>query len=88
MLYSNTPLFTCNVVEVVEAVEIEAAGLLVDGGWTLASQGGLPEDVPAADSVAASGARLETGTHHLGVKTEDFPSSLNVSKILVSKTSW
>lgn len=83
VLYSNTPLFTCDVVEVVEAVEVEAAGLLVDGGGTLASQAGLPQDVPAADAIVAPGAGLETGSHHLGVKAEDFPSSLNVSKIIV-----
>lgn len=65
----NTPLFTCNVVEVVETVEVQAAGLFVDRVWTLSPWGGWSEDVPAAYSIVGSGTRLKTGICHLGVKT-------------------
>lgn len=65
----NTPSFTCNVVEVVETVEIQAAGFFVQQVWTLSPLGGLPEDVPAAYPIVGSGTGLKTGICHLGVKT-------------------
>lgn len=53
---------TCDVVEVVETVEVQAAGLFVSGFWTLAPHAGRPQDVSRPHSTVGPGAGLETET--------------------------
>lgn len=53
---------TCDVVEVVETVEVQAAGLFVGGFWTLAPHAGRPQDVSCPHSAVGPGAGLETET--------------------------
>lgn len=51
--------FTCDVVEVVEAVEVQAAGLLVRRVRALPADAGRPQRVRRPDSVVGSGAGLK-----------------------------
>lgn len=53
---------TCDVVEIVETVEVQAAGLFVSGFWTLAPHAGRPQDVSRPHSTVGPGARLESET--------------------------
>lgn len=53
---------TCDVVEVVETVEVQAAGLFVSGFRTLAPHAGRPQDVSRPHSTVGPGAGLETET--------------------------
>lgn len=50
---------TCDVVEVVETVEVQAAGLFVAGFWTLAPHAGRPQDVRRPHAAIAPGAGLQ-----------------------------
>lgn len=50
---------TCDVVEVVKTVEVEAAGLFVAGFWTLAPHAGRPQDVRRPHAAIAPGAGLQ-----------------------------
>lgn len=51
--------FTCDVVEVVETVEVQAAGLLVSRVRTLPPHTGRPEGVRHPHSTVGSGTRLK-----------------------------
>lgn len=51
--------FTCDVVEVVEAVEVQAAGLFVSRVWTLPAHAGWPEGVRRPHSTVGPGTRLK-----------------------------
>lgn len=58
---SPRPL-TSDVVEVVEAVEVQAAGLFVTGFWTLAPCAGRPQDVRRPYAAIGPGAWLQKKT--------------------------
>lgn len=51
--------FTCDVVEVVETVEVQAAGLLVTRVWTVSPHTGRPEGVCHPHSTVGSGTGLK-----------------------------
>lgn len=51
--------FTCDVVKVVETVEVQAAGLSVSCVWTLPSHTGWAEGVRCSLSIVGSGAGLK-----------------------------
>lgn len=87
---------TCDVVEVVEAVEVEAAGLLVDCFWTLSPNRGWPEDVGHSFSVLGPGARLKhrhllerEGAKNTAEKFNDWADdmSLNWTKLWCSRNT-
>lgn len=64
---------TSDVVEVVETVEVQAAGLSVCGGRTQPPDTGRPEDVRRPNSIIGSGTGLEhkerqaINTYRLGI---------------------
>lgn len=51
--------FTCDVVEVVETVEVKAAGFLFGRVWTLSSHAGGSDGVCCPHSIVTSGTGLE-----------------------------
>lgn len=55
--------FTCDVVEVVEAVEVEAAGLLVGRVWTLPPHAGRAQGVRRPHATVASSTGLKHTLH-------------------------